>query len=288
MKNLNSYIPFKGVVYLISVMLIIMSASQSVMAAQPRIEAGIYHSLALKADNTLWAWGDNGNGDLGDGTNVNKNVPTKIGTDTDWAQVTAGFHHSLGMKTDGNLWAWGRNDYGQLGDGTTVYSNLPIIVFDLCLFDTDDDGIYDDGDNSCSPVDNPCTGGNTVSCDDNCPTIENPEQEDVDSDGIGDLCDECPNDPANDIDTDSVCGDVDNCPYRYNPAQTDWDNDNVGDTCDTETQDNDGDGVDNRIDNCESALNFYQLDADNDTIGDVCDNTPGCGGCGQPDCEPVR
>ena len=85
--------------------------------------------------------------------------------------------------------------------------------------DSDGDGILDDGDNSGTPGDNPCTGGQTTQCDDNCPNNSNPGQEDADSDEVGDACDEC-------TDTDSdgfgnpefiinTCPD-DNCPTTPN------------------------------------------------------------------------
>ena len=59
---------------------------------------------------------------------------------------------------------------------------------DPCDDDDDDDGILDDGDNSGTIGDNPCKGGNTINCDDNCRLVDNPGQEDSDGDGVGDSC----------------------------------------------------------------------------------------------------
>ena len=92
------------------------------------IAAGYNHTLGIQTDGTLWAWGRNDYGQLGDGTNTNKNVPTQIGTDTDWKLVAAGDNHTMAIKNNGTLWAWGRNNYGQLGDGTTVNKNTPFLV----------------------------------------------------------------------------------------------------------------------------------------------------------------
>ncbi len=79
-------------------------------------------------------------------------------------------------------------------------------------FDYDADGIPDDGDGSLAAYDNPCTGGETASCDDNCPATQNADQADPDADGVGTACDNCPDD--------------------YNPVQEDFDNDGLGDACD--------------------------------------------------------
>jgi endo-1,4-beta-xylanase len=88
------------------------------------------------------------------------------------------------------------------------------------FYDADADGIRDDN-GSCTFVTNPCTGGDTTGCYDNCPDIVNPGQEDQDGDGIGDVCDICPTDPSNDNDGDGICGEVDNCPEVDNPGQED-------------------------------------------------------------------
>ena len=77
-------------------------------------------TLAIKTDGTLWAWGSNGNGELGLSDSANRNVPTQVGTDTNWQQCTVGGGFSMCLKTDGTLWSTGWNGYKQLGlgDGT--------------------------------------------------------------------------------------------------------------------------------------------------------------------------
>lgn len=92
-----------------------------------QIAAGEFHTLALRADGSLWAWGFNQNGQLGDGTSVDKLVPTKIGTGK-WLYVAAGKAHSLGIDDKGALWAWGRNFNGQLGDGTVLPRLAPVKI----------------------------------------------------------------------------------------------------------------------------------------------------------------
>ncbi len=92
------------------------------------IEAGDLHSLGIKTDGTLWAWGNNNTVQLGDGTITARITPVHIGTGTSWANISTGDLHSLGIKTDGTLWAWGRNYYGQLGIGTTTDQKSPLEI----------------------------------------------------------------------------------------------------------------------------------------------------------------
>ncbi len=92
-----------------------------------RIGAGNYHSLALQADGTLWAWGYNNYGQLGNGTLTGSTVanPTPTSITGSYTQVAAGIYHSLALRADGTLWTWGNNDRGQLG--TTVgFQSAPV------------------------------------------------------------------------------------------------------------------------------------------------------------------
>jgi alpha-tubulin suppressor-like RCC1 family protein len=95
--------------------------------AQPvtRIAAGGYYSLFLKSDGSLWAMGLNVNGQLGDGTYNDTNLPEQI-LASNVTAIAAGLTYSLLLKSDGSLWAMGDNKFGQLGDGThIVETNLP-------------------------------------------------------------------------------------------------------------------------------------------------------------------
>ncbi|TZF94253.1 T9SS type A sorting domain-containing protein [Chryseobacterium panacisoli] len=89
------------------------------------VGVGVFHSIALKTDGTLWAWGFNSTGQLGDGTNVYKTSPVQIGIDTNWKSISAGPNYNLALKTDGTLWAWGYNVNGKVGDGTTIDKFVP-------------------------------------------------------------------------------------------------------------------------------------------------------------------
>lgn len=98
------------------------------------ISAGGMHSMAIKEDHTLWAWGNNSFGQLGDDTTegdhngANKSAPVQIMNDV--IAVSAGWYHTTAIKSDGSLWAWGNNDKGQLGDGTTVSRPAPVKVME--------------------------------------------------------------------------------------------------------------------------------------------------------------
>ena len=87
-------------------------------------------SAAIKTDGTLWTWGDNGSGQLGQtlSTAINRSSPVQVGALTNWSKVIGGgggAGYMSSVKTDGSLWTWGSNDYGQLGIGNTTYYSSP-------------------------------------------------------------------------------------------------------------------------------------------------------------------
>ncbi|MBZ0090979.1 MAG: hypothetical protein K8F27_01960 [Sulfuricellaceae bacterium] len=102
------------------------------------IKAGYSHALALKADGSLWTWGSNRTGELGDGSPVSNYSylasPAQIGTG--FTSIGAGTQTSFAVKADGSVWAWGANGYGQLGDGTTVEWHVPTPI-NFSLFTAD-------------------------------------------------------------------------------------------------------------------------------------------------------
>ncbi len=102
----------------------------SLQGVTTQVAAGRGHTLALKADGTVWAWGANGSGQLGDGTTTTRLSPVQVVGLSDAIAVAAGGFHSLALRKDGTVAAWGQNDSGQLGDGTATNRLTPVQVKD--------------------------------------------------------------------------------------------------------------------------------------------------------------
>lgn len=103
------------------------------LAGAVAITAGVpgEHSSALKNDGTVWAWGDNNNGELGNGTTTSSNTPVGVIGLTEVAAITNGGAHTLAIGTDSMVRTWGSNVFGELGNGTTTSSNSPVVVNNL-------------------------------------------------------------------------------------------------------------------------------------------------------------
>ena len=74
--------------------------------------------LALQSNGTLWAWGNNSFGQLGQGNYTHRSSPIQIGASSNWSQISCGYQHNLALQSDGSMWGWGANTYGQVGDAS--------------------------------------------------------------------------------------------------------------------------------------------------------------------------
>jgi alpha-tubulin suppressor-like RCC1 family protein len=96
------------------------------------ISGGGFFSLALMPDGSIWSWGNNTYGQLGDGTFINRSNPVRVVGLSNMIGISCGFLHALALKSDGTAWAWGQNGNGCLGNGTSGgSSNLPVQVLNL-------------------------------------------------------------------------------------------------------------------------------------------------------------
>ena len=91
------------------------------------VSTGLLHTCAIRSDRSLWCWGDNFFGQLGDGTDVNRSTPTQV-PGTEWETISAGFNHTCAMRTDDTAWCWGNGDDAALGTGDFVWRSTPAQV----------------------------------------------------------------------------------------------------------------------------------------------------------------
>jgi alpha-tubulin suppressor-like RCC1 family protein len=101
------------------------------------VGAGQIHVLAIKTDGTIWGWGDNVFGQLGQNSNwaTPKSSPVQIGALTNWSKIAAGGNNSAAITSSGAIWLWGRNTWGQVGDNTVVNRSSPVQVGALTTWD---------------------------------------------------------------------------------------------------------------------------------------------------------
>jgi len=101
---------------------------EKIMDDAVSVSVGGFHTMVIKTDGSLWAFGGNDYGQLGDGTTVDYHSPVKVMEGV--VSVSAAHEYTMAVKTDGSLWAWGRNHYGQLGDGTTIDRYYTVKIMD--------------------------------------------------------------------------------------------------------------------------------------------------------------
>ena len=101
------------------------------------IACGALHTIALKGDGTVWTWGNNGVGQLGDGTETDRLTPLQVlgtggvGFLTGITAIAGGVFYTIAIKEDGTVWTWGDNSFGQLGNGTDIEGRTPLQVLGL-------------------------------------------------------------------------------------------------------------------------------------------------------------
>ena len=143
--------------------------------AATAVSAGYGHVLSLQNDTSVWAWGSNSNGQLGNGTTTNSAVPVQVTGLSSMIAIAAGNDFSLAMRnTDLTVWAWGINSNGQLGNGTTTDSSTAVTVSGLASMTAiaaghdhavalkNDGTVWTWGDNSNGQLGNGTTTGSTV------------------------------------------------------------------------------------------------------------------------------
>jgi len=89
---------------------------------------GQFYSVALRNDGTVWSWGQNNFGQLGNNTTVDSAVPVQVSGLSGIVSIATGDNFSAALKNDGTVWTWGYNNYGQIGDNTTTNRLIPISV----------------------------------------------------------------------------------------------------------------------------------------------------------------
>jgi hypothetical protein len=106
----------------------VVTAAGSPLANVVSVAAGDFHSLALRADGTVAAWGSNGSGALGDGTTTTRTTATTINTLSAVRSISTKGSASYAVTGAGDLRAWGSNSSGELGDGTTLSRTSPVLI----------------------------------------------------------------------------------------------------------------------------------------------------------------
>ena len=115
---------------IIALAIMMTGFSTPACAVMPQLAAGSNHTVALRNDGTVWTWGDNSFGQLGNGDTSSSSTPVQVTalSGMTFTAVAAGSHHTVALRNDGTVWAWGNNDCGQLGNSDTSSSSTPIQV----------------------------------------------------------------------------------------------------------------------------------------------------------------
>ncbi len=107
----------RTLLFFLSVLLILPSCGA--WAAVPSLAGGANHTIVLRDDATVWAWGNNQYGQLGNGTSTDSKTAAQVSDLENIIAIASGANHSIALRSDGTVLTWGRNFHGQLGNGIT-------------------------------------------------------------------------------------------------------------------------------------------------------------------------
>ena len=127
-KKALSWILTAAMVLSLFAVLPITAGAQLIITAP--VAGGYINGYTVKSDETVWAWGENGYGQLGNGTNINSLTPVPVLGLTGVTAVAAGVYNGYALSA-GGVWAWGAGNNGQLGNGMNLNSNVPVPVLGL-------------------------------------------------------------------------------------------------------------------------------------------------------------
>ena len=121
----------RGLLRSVQMLLLFLSAvilPQRLIAAEPLVVSGYDFSAYLAADGTVWTWGANNRGQLGDGTTTPHYTPQQVPGLSRVTSISAGYYHVLAVLSDGTMRTWGDNGNGQVGNGTTTQQRSPVDI----------------------------------------------------------------------------------------------------------------------------------------------------------------
>ena len=135
LKNLLKYVVSAAMIALVAVAIPAslenpQPANAAAISGFTHVETNGSHSCARKSDETVWCWGLNSSGQLGDGTTTNRSRPVQVVDLSGVVSVDTGYDYACALKSDTTVWCWGGNGNGTLGDGTTTNRSRPVQVKD--------------------------------------------------------------------------------------------------------------------------------------------------------------
>ncbi len=99
-----------------------------------QVSTGLDHTCGVTTADAAYCWGNNGDGQLGDGTTLSRTTPVAVAGGLSFHEVSAGVGHTCGVATDQTVYCWGRDEAGQLGNGTSPAARVPVPVATLFTF----------------------------------------------------------------------------------------------------------------------------------------------------------